>query len=113
MIRSFVLVAILTGVCAAALAAAPPAAPVTAEQTVERCKTAPDLCKALIRRESSRVTAAKEACIPRDVSPDDVAFRVMHVLEEVLEEDFGLKEANYSMLAGQVIAFVWPCGVVS
>lgn len=113
MMRSLVVIAILTGGCATAFAAAPPATPVTAEQTVERCKTTPDLCRALIRRESLRAAAAKEACIPKDVSPDALAARVMDVLEEVLEEDFGLKEANYSMLAGQVIAFIWPCGVVS
>ena len=111
--RRVLVAAITFNLGAAAFAAPPPGAPVDAEQTVERCKKSPDLCKALIRREAARVTAAKEACIPKDVSGDAVADRVMRTLEDVLEEDFGFKEANYSMLAGQVIALVWPCGVVS
>jgi len=108
--RSLVWVAIVVSISAAAFAAA---SPLTAEQTVERCKQTPDLCKALIGKESSRVLAAREACIPKTVSADAVAARVMHVLDDVLEEDFGLKDANYSALAGQIIAFLWPCGVVS
>jgi hypothetical protein len=108
-----VAVAILLSLGTAVSAAPSPATPVTAEQTVARCKTAQNLCKALIQKESSRVMAAKEACIPKDVSAEALANRVMDVLEDVLEEDFDLKEANYSMLAGQVIAFIWPCGIVS
>lgn len=107
------LVALLLSLGTAVFAAPSPAAPVTAEQTVERCKKTPNLCKALIEKERGRATAAKEACIPKDVSRDMLANRVMRVLDDVLEEDFGLKEANYSMLAGQVIAFIWPCDVVS
>jgi hypothetical protein len=113
MVRSLVWVAILVSIRAAAFAAAPPATPVTAEQTAERCTKTPDLCKALIRKEASRALAAHEACIPKAVSAQDVAARVMHVLDDVLEEDFGLKDANYATLAGQIIAFLWPCGVVS
>src|SRR4051794_21202417 len=101
--RAIATVAILLSLGTAVSAAPSPAPPATAEQTVERCKKAPNLCKALIQKERSRVAAAKEACIPKDVSADALANRVMGVVENVLEEDFGLKEANYSMLAGQVI----------
>ena len=113
--RSVASIAIFAGVLASApgWTAAPSGIPATAEQTVERCKKSPELCKTLIRSASSRVIAAKEACIPKDIPQDAVADRVMRVLEDALEEDFGLKEVNYSLLAGQVIAFIWPCGVVS
>ena len=109
----FAAMALSAWVGTAALAAPAPPAPVTAGDTVERCKKSPELCVALIKKESSRVVAAKEACIPKAVSSDDVAARVMRVVEDVLEEDFGFREVNYTMLAGQIIAFIWPCGVVS
>jgi hypothetical protein len=111
--RRVALVAILLSFGTAASAAPSAAMPITAEQTIERCKKTPNLCKALIQKERSRVVAAKEACIPKDLSQDALANRVMDVLEDILEEDFGFKEANYSMLAGQLIAFIWPCDVVS
>ena len=109
----FAAIALSTLAVTAAPAAPAPAVPVTAGETVERCKKSPELCVALIKKESSRVVAAKEACIPKTVSLDDVAARVMRVVEDVLEEDFGFREANYTMLAGQIVAFIWPCGVVS
>jgi hypothetical protein len=95
----------------AAVSAAPIAAPV--EQTIERCKKTPDFCKALIREASSHAAAAKEACVPRGTPPDEVAERVMHTVEDVLEEDPDFKDFSYGVLAGQIISFLYPCGVVS
>jgi hypothetical protein len=56
----------------------------------------------------------QEACIPRDAKRDEVAVRVAYVLEEVLEEDPDLLETGeYTLFIGQIIALIWPCGVIS
>jgi hypothetical protein len=108
--RNIVLAMAMIVMGAAALAA-PATAPV--EQTIERCKKTPDFCKALIREASSHAAAAKEACVPRDTPPDEVAERVMHTVEDVLEEDPDFRDFSYGALAGQIIALLYPCGVVS
>ena len=96
------------------LAAEPQGKSLTAAETVERCKTVPDFCKALVHDASARARAAREACIPKETPEEQVAARVISVLDEVLEEDYeSFKDSNYGLLAEQVISFTWPCGVVS
>jgi hypothetical protein len=112
--RSLLCIAVLLGTLATAAEAAAPAAPVTAAQFMKRCKDDPEFCKAQIRTESERVEASREACIPKVVSRDDLAQRVLHSVEDILEEspeDF--RDFSYRRLAGQIIVFLWPCGVVS
>jgi hypothetical protein len=87
--------------------------PAPAAQTVERCKTTPNFCKALIREAASRANAAKDACIPSDVSEDDAAERIMHAIADILEEDPDLNDFSYAVLAGQILAFLYPCDVIS
>ena len=83
------------------------------EETVARCKTSPNYCRVLILEVSARARAAKQTCIPRNVSPEDVTNRIMHAVEDVLEEEPDFKDLSYAILANQIMAFVWPCGVVS
>ena len=64
--------------------------------------------------QDDRAERGPEACIPNDVKRDEAAVRVAHVLEEVLEEDpERLRAGEYKLFVGQVIALIWPCGVVS
>lgn len=81
--------------------------------TVERCKKTPDFCRALIRAAKARTEAAKEACVPRNVSDGEIMGRVMRMAEEVLEEDPELKDFGYGTLASQLIVFFYPCDVVA
>jgi hypothetical protein len=81
--------------------------------TVERCKKTPDFCRALVRAAKARSTAAKEACVPREVSDDEIDGRVMRMAEEILEEDPELKDFGYGTLASQLIVFFYPCDVVA
>jgi hypothetical protein len=108
-----VILAVLMILAGSAASPAPAPAEAPAEKTIARCKTTPDFCKALIREASSRASAAKEACIPANTKQDELAVRVMHTVEDIIEEDDGFKDFNYGILAGQIIAFLFPCGVVS
>jgi hypothetical protein len=107
--RRVVLALFLSSVAAVTHAAAP----TSVEQTVERCKSAPDVCKTLIRAASVRAINSRQACIPKTVSPDEITGRVMQAVEDVLEEEPGLGEFEYDELAGQLIRFIWPCTIVS
>jgi hypothetical protein len=62
----------------------------------------------------TELNAVQEACIPKEVKRDEAAVRVAHLLEEVLEEDPDLLDTGeYTLFVGQIIALIWPCGVVS
>ena len=99
----------------AALAApAPQPERVKAQEFLQRCKTDWEFCKVRIQAQMTELNAVKEACIPNDVKRDEAAVRVAHVLEEVVEEVpdiFG--QGEYRLFVGQIIALIWPCGVVS
>jgi hypothetical protein len=116
MMRKFVSTtfAVLLLAGSAAAAPAPVPEPVKAEEFLQRCKTDWDFCKVRIQAQMTELNAVKEACIPNDVKRDEAAVRVAHVLEEVVEEVpdvFG--QGEYKLFVGQIIALIWPCGVVS
>ena len=103
---------VLAGTAAGAPAPAPE--PVKAKEFIQRCKTDWAFCNARIQAKMTELNAVQEACIPRDAKRDEGAVRVAHVLEEVLEEDPDLLETGeYTLFIGQIIALIWPCGVVS
>ncbi|HEV2664021.1 MAG TPA: hypothetical protein VG324_03875 [Blastocatellia bacterium] len=100
------------GIAAAAPAPAPE--PVKAQEFLQRCKSDWTFCNVRIQAQMTELHAVKEACIPNDVKRDEAAVRVAHVLEEVVEEVpdvFG--QGEYKLLTAQIIALIWPCGVVS
>ena len=105
---------LLAGVAAAAPAPSPAPEPVKAKEFIDRCKTDWAFCNARIQAKMTELNAVQEACIPRDAKRDEAAVRVAHVLEEVLEEDPSvLENGEYTLFIGQIIALIWPCGVVS
>jgi hypothetical protein len=109
---AFLAVVVLAG--AAAAAPAPSPEPVKAGEFLQRCKADWEFCKVRIQAQMIELNAVQEACIPNDVKRDEAAVRVAHVLEEVVEEVpdiFG--QGEYKLLIGQIIALIWPCGVVS
>ena len=94
--------------------AAPAPEPVKAKEFIQRCKSDWQFCNVRIQAKMTELNAVQEACIPRDVKRDEAAVRVAHVLEEVIEEDPDLlEEGEYTLFIGQIIALIWPCGVVS
>jgi len=98
----------------AGAAAAPAPEPVKMQEFLQRCKADWDFCKVRIQAQMAEMSAIREACIPNDVKRDEAAVRIAHVLEEVLEEDASVFETGgYRLFVGQVIALIWPCGVVS
>ena len=105
---------LLAGAVAAAPAPSPAPEPVKAKEFVQRCKTDWAFCNARIQAKMTELNAVQEACIPNDAKRDEGAVRVAHVLEEVLEEDPDVLETGeYTLFIGQIIALIWPCGVVS
>jgi len=118
MIRTLALffcVAISLG-AAGDLAAAPTPKrdPVTTAEFVARCKSEWEFCRVKIVAAMSDLNAIREACIPRDIKRDQAALRVAYTLEEALEESPDIFEAgNYKGYLAQIIALIWPCGVVS
>lgn len=105
---------LLAGAALAAPISSPAPEPVKAKEFIQRCKTDWAFCNARIQAKMTELNAVQEACIPRDAKRDEGAVRVAHVLEEVLEEDPDLLETGeYTLFIGQIIALIWPCGVVS
>ena len=105
---------LLAGAALAAPISSPAPEPVKAKEFIQRCKTDWAYCNARIQAKMTELNAVQEACIPRDAKRDEGAVRVAHVLEEVLEEDPDLLETGeYTLFIGQIIALIWPCGVVS
>jgi hypothetical protein len=105
---------LLAGAAIAAPAPSPAPEPVKAKEFIQRCKTDWAFCNARIQAKMTELNAVQEACIPRDAKRDEGAVRVAHVLEEVLEEDPDLLEdGTYTLFIGQIIALIWPCGVIS
>lgn len=99
--------AVLLLACGTAIAAP---APMTTGTMVSRCKTAPDICKALIVKEAAALESAREACIPANIGKDRAAFRVMETAAEVLEEvPDQFEDFDYTVLARQLMSFLWPC----
>ena len=99
---------------AAAGAPAPTPEPVKARDFIQRCKTDWAFCNARIQAKMTELNAVQEACIPKEVKRDEGAVRVAHILEEVLEEDPSVLETGeYTLFIGQIIALIWPCGVIS
>lgn len=95
---------------AAFAAPAPPLASTTTGAMVSRCKSAPDICKAMILKEAAALETAREACIPPEIGKDRAAFRVIATAEEVLEEVPGqFEDFDYTTLARQLMTFLWPC----
>ena len=110
---AFALMAV-AATAAAAPAPSPAAEPVKAQEFLQRCKSDWAFCNVRIQAQMTELHAVKEACIPNEVKRDEAAVRVAHVLEEVLEEDPDLLEdGEYKLFVGQIIALIWPCGVVS
>jgi len=113
MMRTLVSASLAVMVLAGA-AAAPATEPVKMQEFLQRCKADWDFCKVRIQAQMAEMSAIREACIPNDVKRDEAAVRIAHVLEEVLEEDASVFETGgYRLFVGQVIALIWPCGVVS
>lgn len=108
---AFVLVA-LAGAAIAAPAPAPE--PVKAQEFLLRCKRDWDYCRVRILAQMAQLDAAREACIPNDADRDVAAVRIAYVLEEAIEEDASLFETGeYRIFIAQIIALIFPCGVVS
>ena len=106
--------AVLVFAATAFAAPAPTPAPVKAQEFLQRCKTDWEFCKVRIQAQMTELNAVREACIPNDVKRDEAAVRIAHVLEEALEEDPSLFETGeYKIFIAQIIALIWPCGVVS
>lgn len=97
--------------------AAPPAPkrePVTTADFVARCKSEWEFCRVKIVAAMSELNAVREACIPREIKRDAAAVQVAYTLEEALEESPDIFESgNYRSYLAQIIALIWPCGVVS
>ena len=105
---------LLAGAAIAAPSFSPAPEPVKAKEFIQRCKTDWAFCNARIQSKMTELNAVQEACIPRDAKRDEGAVRVAHILEEVLEEDPAvLEDGEYTLFIGQIIALIWPCGVVS
>ena len=116
MMRKVAPVAFAFAVAAVTAAAAPSPAPepVKAKEFIQRCKSDWQFCNTRIQAQMTQLHAVREACIPNEVKRDEAAVRIAHVLEEVLEEDPDLLEmGEYKLFVGQIIALIWPCGVVS
>jgi len=95
-------------------ASAPTAEPVKAEEFLQRCKKDWDFCRVRIQAQMAELHAVREACIPNEVDRDVAAVRIAYVLEEAFEEDASLFETGeYKIFIGQIIALIWPCGLVS
>jgi hypothetical protein len=108
---AFVLVALYR---AAFAAPAPTAEPVKAQEFLQHCKRDWDYCRVRILAQMAELNAAREVCIPNDTKRDEAAVRIAYVLEEALEEDASLFETGeYRIFIGQIIALIFPCGVVS
>ena len=106
--------AVVAATAAAAPAPSPAPEPVKAKEFIQRCKSDWQFCNTRIQAQMTQLHAVREACIPNDVKRDEAAVRIAHVLEEVLEEDPDLLEdGDYKLFVGQIIALIWPCGVVS
>jgi len=105
---------VLAGTAAGAPVPSPAPEPVKARDFLQRCKTDWQFCNVRIQAKMTELNAVQEACIPKDAKRDEGAVRVAHVLEEVLEEDPDLLETGeYTLFIGQIIALIWPCGVIS
>jgi hypothetical protein len=118
MMRTLALVVcVAVSLGAAGVFAAAPAAkrePVTTAEFVARCKSEWEFCRVKIVAAMSELNAVREACIPRDIKRDQAAVRVAYTLEEALEESPDIFESgNYKGYLAQIIALIWPCGVVS
>jgi hypothetical protein len=99
---------------AAPAAPVPSPEPVKAQEFLQHCKRDWDYCRVRIVAQMNEWNAVGEACIPKDANRDEAAVRVAHVLEEAFEEDASLFETGeYKLFIGQIIALIWPCGVVS
>ena len=118
MMRKVVSASLALTVLAWAAAAAPAPStspePVKAKEFIQRCKADWAFCNTRIQAKMTELNAVQEACIPKEVKRDEAAVRVAHVLEEVLEEDPSvLEDGEYTLFVGQIIALIWPCGVIS
>ena len=106
--------AVLAFAGAAFAAPAPEPEPVKAQEFLQRCKADWNFCSVRIQAQMTQLNAIREACIPNDVKRDEAAVRVAHVLEEVFEEDASvLENGEYKLFIAQIIALIWPCGMVS
>ena len=106
--------AVAAGTAVAAPAPSPTPEPVKAKEFIARCKSDWQFCNTRIQAQMTQLNAAHEACIPNEANRDEGAVRIVHVLEEVLEEDPDLLETGeYKLFVGQIIVLIWPCGVVS
>ncbi len=113
MMRNFA-TALAVLMLAGAAFAAPAPEPVKAQEFLQRCKTDWNFCSVRIQAQMTQLNAVREACIPNDVKRDEAAIRVAHVLEEVFEEDSSvLENGEYRLFIAQIIALIWPCGMVS
>jgi len=113
MMRNVATVLVVLALAGAAFAAPAPE-PVKVRDFLQRCKTDWEFCKVRIQAQMTELNAVREACIPNDVRRDEAAVRIAHVLEEVLEEDASIFETGeYRLFVAQVVALIWPCGVVS
>jgi hypothetical protein len=94
-----------------ALVAAPQSPqPATAEQMLDRCKAAPDICKAIAAAEADALKKKGDACIPANVSTEDLAERVIDTAADAVDEaPDALKDLNYTTLIDQIIVFLWDC----
>jgi len=117
MMHRFVFVASLLsafGAVELSAAPAPKAEPVTTEEFVARCKSEWEFCRVKITAAMTELNAVREACIPREIKRDEAAVRVAYTLEEALEESPDIfQSGNYKGFLAQIIALIWPCGVVS
>jgi len=118
MMRTLALVLCVAGaLCAAGVLSAAPAPksePVTTAEFVARCKSEWEFCRVKIVAAMNELNAVREACIPRGIKTDTAAVQVAYTLEEALEESPDIFEAgNYKGYLAQIIALIWPCGVVS
>jgi len=113
---AFILVCVLgaTGIAAAAPALAPKKDPVTTAEFIQRCKSEWEFCRVRIVAAITEMNAVREACVPSQMPRDEAAVRVAYTLEEALEESPDIFEnGNYKGFLVQMIALIWPCGVVS
>jgi hypothetical protein len=111
--RGFTVLVVLAAVAAApaAWSASPANAPsASAEQMLDRCKQAPDLCKTIASAQAADLARKGDACIPGNVSREDVADRVVDTVAEAVEEaPDALKDLDYTTLIDQIIVFLWDC----
>lgn len=77
---------------------------------LDRCKIAPDICKAIAVAEASTLAMKGEACLPNNLSKEDLAIRVTDTAADAVDEaPDAFTGVSYTAVVDQIILFLWNC----